>query len=151
MEHYVKIYDWMLELGLNGRELNALAVITSFGQDGGWFQGSASYLGRWMGVKKKETVRIALKSLVDKHLVEKRDRWEKGEKFCDYKPVRKTAQVGREPAQSGPKNGQGGGPKNGHHYNRPDTNSDSYIEKKEIYKETFCHLSVEDFKKGHRR
>ena len=133
MDRYVKIYDWMLELGLNGRELNALAVITSFGKDGEWFQGSASYLGKWMGVSKKETVRTALGKLVAKGLIEKRERWEKGKKYCDYRPVRKTA-------HPGPKNGQGDGPKNGPHNNRPDSDSD----KKEIYKE-MGHLSVADF------
>lgn len=134
MDAYVKIYDWMLELGLNGRELNALAVITSFGTGGKWFQGSASYLGKWMGVKKRETVMNALSSLVKKGLIRKRERWVKGEKYCDYQPVRET--------DTGcPKNGRGPCPKNGHHINRSDSDSDN---KKEIYKE-MVHLTVDEF------
>ena len=139
MEPYVKICEWMLGLGLKCTEINAFAVIWSFGKDGEWFQGTASYLGRWMGVSKKETVRKALGKLVSKGLVEKRDRWEKGKKYCDYRPVRKTA-------HPGPKNGQGDGPKIGPHIYRPDSNSD----KKEINNEEF-HLSVEEFRKEHRK
>ena len=90
-DHFVPIYDWMLELGLKPGELIAFAVIYSFWKkDGGWFHGSASYLAKCIGVKKNETVYKTLASLVKKGMVEKRERWEKGEKFCDYQPVRKT-------------------------------------------------------------
>ena len=133
MDRYVKIYDWMLELGLNGRELNALAVITSFGRDGEWFQGSASYLGRWMGVTRRQTVMRALGTLIGKGLIEKRERWEKGEKYCDYRPIRKTHRGCAE-------NARGVCAENAHHNNRPESDSD----KKEIYKE-MGHLSVADF------
>ena len=135
-DHFVPIYDWMLELGLNGRELNAFAVIFSFWKkDGGWYKGSASYLAKWMGVKKNETVYKALASLVRKGHLEKRERWEKGEKLCDYKPVRKTD-------WGCPENGAGTSPKNGHHYNRPDKTKDY---NKEINNKEMVHLTVDEF------
>ena len=61
MASYVTIQDWMLDLGLNSTELMAYAVICSYGEDGKWFQGSASYLGWWIGTKRKATVLDALK------------------------------------------------------------------------------------------
>lgn len=138
MDRYVTIFDWMLELGLNGRELNAYAVIYSFGKTGDWFTGSASYLGKWMGVKRKHTILDALSGLVEKKLVEKRERWEKGQHLCDYRPV-------RTPHQGGAKTSPGPGAKTSLHNNRPDSDSD----KKEIYKERVT-MSPEEFKKMHR-
>ena len=138
MASFVTIQDWMLELGLKCTEINALAVIWSFGKDGEWFQGSASYLGKWMGVSKKETVRKALGKLVSKGLVEKRERWEKGQHLCDYRPV-------RTPHQGGAKTSPRPGAESSLHNNRPDSDSDiKEINNKEI------HLSVEDFHKQHR-
>ena len=139
-DHFVPIYDWMRELGLRPGELVAFAVIYSFWKkDGGWFQGSASYLAKWIGAKKNETVYKALASLVRKGLVEKRERWEKGEKMCDYYPLRKTD-------GGTPENGGGTSPKNGHHYNRPDKTKDytKEINNKEI------HLTVDDFINSHK-
>lgn len=89
MASYVTIQDWMLDLGLTSSELMAYAVICSYGQGGNWFQGSASYLGWWMGTKRKATVLDALASLVTKGFVEKRERWDRGKKMCDYRPVRR--------------------------------------------------------------
>ena len=138
MDRYVTIFDWMLELGLNGRELNAYAVIYSYGKTGEWFTGSASYLGKWMGVKRKHTILDALSTLVDRGLVEKRERWEKGQHLCDYRPV-------RTPHRGGAKTSPGPGAKTSLHNNRPDSDSD----KKEIYKER-VQLSLEEFRKSHR-
>ena len=135
-DHFVTIYDWMLELGLNGRELNALAVVNSFWRKyGDWYRGSASFLAKWMGVKKNETVYKTLASLVKKGILEKHERWEKGEKLCDYRPVRKTE-------WGGPKNGGGTSPKNGHQIYRPESKREK---KKEIYKESIVHESTDDF------
>ncbi len=89
MASYVTIQDWMLDLGLTSSELMAYAVICSFGQDGKWFQGSASYRGWWMGTKRKATVIDALNSLVKKGLVKKRERLDGGVRRCDYRPVRR--------------------------------------------------------------
>ena len=88
MAHFVMIHDWMLDLGLTCSELMAFAVICSFGKDGKWFQGSASYLGWWMGTKRKHTVLDALAKLVEKGLIMKRERIDRGVKRCDYRPVR---------------------------------------------------------------
>lgn len=140
MENYIKVYDWMLELGLKPYEILALAVIYSFGKDGEWFQGSASYLGKWMGVTRKHTIYDALSSLVEKGLLEKHERWEKGQKLCDYRPVRKAHRGG---AGSAP----GGGAHSVLHNNRPDTNRDN---NKEINNKERVHLSVDDFLKNHR-
>lgn len=140
MDGYVKVYDWMRELGLKPGELLVFAVIYSFGKDGEWFQGSASYLADWIGVKEKDTVLKYLSTMVNKGLLEKRERWEKGQKLCDYKPTEK---IGR----GDPQNGQGGGLKNGLHNNRPDSNRDNL---KEIKNKERVHLSVDDFLKNHR-
>lgn len=139
-DHFVPIYDWMLELGLNGRELNAFAVVFSFWKkDGSWYQGSASYLAKWMGVKDKHTVINALTSMVAKGILEKRERWEKGQHLCDYRPCEKITR-----GMSG--NGTGAMSKNRLHYNRPDKTKDY---KKEINNKE-NHLSVEDFLKRRR-
>ena len=139
-DHFVPIYDWMLELGLNGRELNAFAVVFSFWKkDGSWYQGSASYLAKWMGVKDKHTVITALSSLVAKGILDKRERLEKGQHLCDYRPCEKITLGMSE-------NNTGAMSKNRLHYNRPDKNRDY---KKEINNKEI-HLSVEEFRKQHR-
>ena len=139
-DHFVPIYDWMLELGLNGRELNAFAVVFSFWKkNGGWFQGSASYLAKWMGVKDKHTVTNALGSMVEKGILEKRERWEKGQKLCDYMPCEKITR-GMSNYSIGAMS------KNRIHYNRPDKNRD-YT--KEINNKERVTMSPEDFHRLH--
>ena len=139
MGGYVKVYEWMRELGLRPGELLAFAAIYSFGKDGDWFTGSASYLGKWMCVKKKDNIIRALSSLVSKGLLEKRERWESGQKLCDYRPSPKRG-------RGIPKTGMGGIPESGIHKNRPDSNRDNI---KEINnKET--HLSVGEFINQHK-
>ena len=117
MDGYVTTYGWMLDLGLKPAEILALSVVWSFGKDGEWFRGSASYLGKWMGVKKKDTVIRALSALVKKGILEKRERWEKGQKLCDYRPSPKWG-------RGTPKNGAGAVPEMGIHNNRLDSNRD---------------------------
>lgn len=136
MDGYVKVYDWMQELGLRPGELIAFAVIYSFGKDGDWYTGSASYLAKWMGVARRQSVYEALSSLTEKGIVEKRERWEKGQHLCDYRPVRKAH-------RGGAKNAQGPCAETALHNNRPDIDRDN----KEIYKER-CHLSVDEFIKS---
>lgn len=135
--NYVKVEEWMLELGLKPGELLAFAVIYSFGSTGEWFQGTASFLGKWMATKRKHTVLDVLSSLVQKGLLEKRERWVKGEKLCDYRPVRKAHRGGAE-------NAPGGGAENGLHIYSSDRNKD----KKKIYKRK-VNQSVDDFLKRH--
>ncbi len=141
MSGYVKVYDWMLGLGLKPGEILAFAIIYSFGKDGEWFQGSASYLGARIGVKDRDTVFKYRSSLVGKGLLEKRKRWEKGQRLCDYKPTEK---IGR----AYPKNGQGAYPKNGLHKNRPDSIRDN---SKEINNKERVTMSPEDFHLRHRK
>ena len=128
MASYVTIQDWMLDLGLTSSELMAYAVICSFGQDGKWFQGSASYLGWWMGTKRKATVIEALNSLVKKGLVKKRERLDGGVHRCDYRPV-------RQPVRKAYRTGTESVPHN---------TIDNPIGEKEINNKEI-HLSVEEF------
>lgn len=141
METYVKVYDWMRELGLRPSELIALAVIWSFGKDGDWYTGSASYLGSWMGVKKKDNIIRALSALVTKGILEKRERWENGQKLCDYRPSPKWG-------RGIPKKGPGPVPESGIHNNRPDNNRDN---SKEINNKERATMSPEDFHRKHRK
>lgn len=135
MDTFVTIYDWMLELGLTGMEMNAYAVIYSFGKDGDWYKGSASYIGKWMGTKRKATVLSALSSLVEKGLVEKRDRWQGGKHMCDYRPVRRQVRKAY-------RTGTPGVP---HIYSDIDKNN------KEIKNKENIHLTVDEFIKRHRQ
>ncbi len=128
MASYVTIQDWMLDLGLTSSELMAYAVICSFGKDGNWFQGSASYLGWWMGTKRKATVIEALTSLVEKGLIKKRERLDGGVRRCDYRPVRQQV---RKAYRTGTES-------------VPHNTIDSAIDKKEINNKEI-HLSVEEF------
>ena len=133
MASYVTIQDWMLDLGLTSSELMAYAVICSFGQDGKWFQGSASYLGWWMGTKRKATVIEALNALVKKGLVQKRDRMDGGVRRCDYRPVRRPVRkTHRTGAESVPHN-----------------TIDNAIGYKEINNKEI-HLTVDDFINSHK-
>lgn len=141
MDRFVKIYDWMLELGLKPGELIAFAIVHSFWTKyGDWFRGSASFVAKWMGVKDRHTAITALSSIVDKGLVEKRERWEKGQKLCDYKPCEKFT-------RPMPKNHTGAVSKNRLQTERPETDRETIkeINNKEI------HLSVEEFRKEHRK
>ena len=133
MASYVTIQDWMLDLGLTSSELMAYAVICSFGQDGKWFQGSASYLGWWMGTKRKATVIEALNSLVKKGLVKKRERLDGGVRRCDYRPV-------RQPVRKAYRTGTESVPHN---------TIDNPIGEKEINNKEI-HLTVDDFINSHK-
>lgn len=137
MAHYIMIYDWMLELGLKGVEINAFAVIFSFWKEGKVFQGSASYLGKWMGVSSRNTVRSALNTLIRKGLVEKTERWRNGEKLCDY--------TCSKIAQGYSKTDQGTCSNIAHHNNRAESDSN----KKEI-KNKEVRLTPDEWRKAHR-
>ena len=131
MASYVTIRDWMLDLGLSSSELMAYAVICSYWEQQRWFQGSASYLGWWMGCKRKHTVLDTLASLVEKGLVLKRERWENGKKMCDYRPVRRQVRLAhRTGAETAPHN-----------------TIDNPIGIKEIKNKEIGRLSLDDFAK----
>ena len=43
-EKFIIIPEWMIDIGLRGNRLLVYAVIYGYSRNGGWFQGSASYL-----------------------------------------------------------------------------------------------------------
>lgn len=88
-DNYVVIQGWMLsELGLKGSELVVYACIYGFSQtDDQWFSGSRQYLAEWTNSTKR-SVQNALKSLVKKGLLIKRDKNVNGVKFCEYRAIR---------------------------------------------------------------
>ena len=138
--HFVTTYDWMLELKLTSTEVSALAVIYSFRKkDGGWFTGSASYVAKWMS-RHRNTAAAALASLVEKGLLERRERWTNGEKNVDYRVTQKLC-------RGIPNNCAGGCTKAVQHIDSSDNYSSDNI--KEINnKET--HLSVGEFINQHK-
>ena len=85
---YVTIQAFMVnDLHLGGNELILYAVIYGFSQDGqSWFSGSRAYLGQWCQAS-KVTVTANMKKLVEKGLVERRERVENGVTFVDYRAV----------------------------------------------------------------
>ena len=139
MAHYIMIYDWMLELGLRGVEINAFAAIFSFWKKGKTYTGSASGLAKWMGVTSRNTVGAALSSLVKKGLVEKKERWEKGEKYCDYTCTAAVSKI----AQGCAENEQGACSNIEQHNTIPDNNIHNTMIK-EIKNKESCVLLTPD-------
>lgn len=75
------------DLHLSGNELIVYAVIYGFSQDGEtWFTGSRSYLAAWCQTSEK-SVTYNLNKLLDKNLIEKRQRPEHGRVFNDYRAL----------------------------------------------------------------
>lgn len=74
-ENFYQIQGWMLNrLKLKGTQLNVYAIIYGFTQDGETeFAGSLQYLCDFTGVSSKTTMQKALKELVDKQLLIKRE------------------------------------------------------------------------------
>ena len=144
MAHFIMVYDWMLELGLRGVEINAFATIFSFWRKGKMYTGSASGLAKWMGVSSRNTVGAALASLIRKGLVEKKERWENGEKYCDYTCTSSVSKI----AQGCAKTEQGPCSKIEHHNYTSDSDSHS---KKEINNKERVTMSPEDFHRKHRK
>ncbi len=87
VKNYIAIADWMLELGLNTRELLAYAIIYSFSQKpGSCYYGSFEYMANWLGMDSSCNVNRYLRSLVDKKLVIKKEiRTRKNQKACIYR------------------------------------------------------------------
>lgn len=77
------------DLGLKGNELLAYAIIYGFSQDGkSWFSGSRRYIAEWCNMS-ISSVNNSLSSLVNKGLIEKRETFKQGVKFCFYRAVEK--------------------------------------------------------------
>ena len=84
-ENYISIQGWMVnELNLKGNELLVYAIIYGFSQEENQkFAGSIQYLANWIG-SSKQTVFNCLKSLIEKGLIEKKETFINGVKFCEY-------------------------------------------------------------------
>jgi hypothetical protein len=87
-ENYYQIQGWMVnELGLKGNELMIYAIIYGFSQtDGQYFTGSQQYLADWTNATDR-SVRNTLSALVEKGLLEKRDKTINKVKYCEYKAL----------------------------------------------------------------
>ena len=84
-ENYITIQGFMVkDFNLKGNELLIYAIIYGFSQaEGQVFSGSLQYLADWTN-STKQGVTKNLKSLVEKKLIEKKDIYVNGVKFCEY-------------------------------------------------------------------
>lgn len=84
-QNYITIQGWMInELNLKGNELLVYAIIYGFSQTNGQvFNGGLQYLAEWTN-STKQGISKNLKSLVDKNLLQKTDKYVNGVKFCEY-------------------------------------------------------------------
>ena len=84
--NYYQISGWMINrLNLKGNELQAYAIIYGFTQDGqNWYTGSLAYLSDWLNCSRR-TVINTLSSLVEKGLLIKENRIEKGQAVVRYR------------------------------------------------------------------
>ena len=88
-ENFYTVQGWMVnELGLKGNELMIYAIIYGFSQiDDQYFTGSLQYLADWTN-STKNGVKKALDSLVEKGLLDKKDKFINRVKYCEYKAFR---------------------------------------------------------------
>lgn len=111
---YLTRQEWMLELDLKGgNELDAYALVFGFCKDGkSWYQGSASYVARWLKCS-RQTAMSVLSRLVERGYLEKRERFEDNVKFVDYRVTASSVQEGcQKSLQGGVKNFDRGVSKN---------------------------------------
>lgn len=85
-KNFVTIQGWMrTELNLKGNELIVYAVIYGFSQtEEQRFTGSLQYLADWCAATKQGVLKN-LKSLTDKGLIERHERFVNGVKFVEYR------------------------------------------------------------------
>ncbi len=70
MANYIVVQDWMLDLGLSASEINALALIWGFTQDGQHTcHASREYIGRFCAIKEKANVSRMLNRMVEKGVI----------------------------------------------------------------------------------
>jgi len=111
---YVTILGWMRYLNLSLVERTVYAIIFGFSQDGdSTFHGSRKYLADWCGCTTK-TIDAALRTLCDRNLITKREKYVNGVKYCEYSanfpgreiisPVGKNTDIGREKISEGREN-----------------------------------------------
>lgn len=84
-DNHIQICGWMLsDLGLKGNELIIYAIIFGFSQlEGQTFYGSLGYLAEWTNSTKQGVLK-ALKSLMEKGYIEKKEYVENNVKRCEY-------------------------------------------------------------------
>lgn len=86
--NYITIEDWMVKrYGLQGNELIIYAVIHSFSRDGtSKFKGGSRYFRFWTG-KSRPTISRCIKSLLEKKIIYKTDKYTgpgKPRHYCEY-------------------------------------------------------------------
>lgn len=84
-DNYITIQGWMVtELGLKGNELLIYAIIYGFSQaENHVFHGSLQYLSLWTNSSKQGVLK-SLKSLEQRGLIIKKDKFINNVKFCEY-------------------------------------------------------------------
>ena len=92
-DNFITVQGWMiLDLDLKGNELLIYACIYGFTQtESQWFTGNRQYLADWTN-STKQGVQKCLNSLVAKGLLDKREKYENGVKFCEYRATDFTSQ-----------------------------------------------------------
>lgn len=114
-ENYYQIQGWMINrLGLKGIALSVYAIIYGFSQDGeSEYTGSLQYLCDFTGGTSKPTVIKALKELVDKQYIFRREEYINSVKFNRYQVnlplLKKFNGGGKENEPEAVKNFNGGG------------------------------------------
>lgn len=88
-ESYVHIQAFMInKLHLKGNELMVYAMIHGFTQqENQWAECSLAYIAAWIGVTNKKTPMNCINSLLEKGLLEKREEYKNGVKFCQYRAI----------------------------------------------------------------
>lgn len=121
--NYLSIQAFMVnDLHLSGNELIVYAVIFGFTQDGeSWFTGSRSYLAAWCQTSEK-SVSHNLNKLLDKGLIEKRQKSEHGCTFNDYRVTRASMGWKKVPS-TGEESSLGAGEESSPHNIERDTTS----------------------------
>ena len=99
-ENFYSVQGWMVnELKLKGTQLHIYAIIYGFSQtDDQYFTGSQQYLADWTNSTTRG-VRNILKALVEKGLLEKKDKVINNVKYCEYRALR--TPIGMEKSSAG--------------------------------------------------
>lgn len=85
-EQYFKVYDWMVQLGISGNELNLYALIYSFTKGGDFKVIARSYIVKRLGIV-ESCVKSNIKSLLDKGLIEREEVMKGNIMVCQYKAL----------------------------------------------------------------
>jgi len=86
-DNFYVTFGWMRQAGLKGTELAVYAIIYGFSQaENQCYDGSLAYLSEWVG-KQKGAIISALKSLQEKGFIAKREIFQNGVKFCEYRAL----------------------------------------------------------------